>query len=566
MAVSFIARANRYAREVRDGKVSAGKLVRSACIRHLNDLEKAKSTGYPYRFDPKAVNKICEFAENMVHIKGKWANAPKGELPLIKLEDWQCFLLAVPFGWIRKSDGMRRFREIYEEIPRKNSKSTMGAIIGLYMAFDDGERGAEVFAGATSMDQSYAVFRPAWLMVRNNPDFRAHFGLELAGTEQNPGTIYQPMTGSYFKPIIGKPGDGDSPHCAIIDEYHEHATPVMYDAMKTGMGARSQPMRVIITTAGTDTSGPCYDKHLDAIKVLNGTYENEEMFACIYGLDEKDDWKDFEVWRKANPNYGVSVFPDYLRGQLRDALQKPHEQNSILTKNTNQWMSAGKAWMNMALWDRQKDESLDLSQFSNREVFLGLDLANKIDIASLAYIFRIDRKVYFFAKHYLPEETIELPHNAHYRKWRDLGWLTQTDGARTDFRRIESDIKDAARMFAVQSLAFDQREAAYLIQSIQDWCSFDCIEVTQGPQQMSEPMKELEAIVYSGDLKHQGDPVLSWMMGNVVKKQGHGSGPVKYYYPTKDRDQNKIDGVVAGIMALGEAMRHKEGAYEVVFV
>jgi len=492
----------------------------------------------------------------MVHVKGDWAR-PKapGELPYIKLEDWQCFVLAVPFGWIRKSDGLRRFRELYEEIPRKNSKSTLGAMIGLYMAFADSEMGAEVFAGATSMDQAYAVFRPAWQMVKNNPEFKEHFGLELGGTEKNPGSIYQMSSSSRFVPIIGKPGDGDSPNCAIIDEYHEHATPVMYDAMKTGMGSRNQPLRAIITTAGVDTSGPCYDKRIEAIKVLGGTLVNDELFTIIYGIDEDaDDWKDFEVWKKTNPNYGVSVLPDYLRGQIRDALQSPSQQNIILTKNLNAWRSAGVAWMNMAVWDQRRDPSLKLEQFRGQDCWLAADLASKIDIASLAYIFKTDYGFAWFCKHYLPEDTIALPENDHYRKWRDLGWLTETDGARTDLRRIESDIKEAASTFAVQSFAFDPKESNYLVANIQEWASFDCIEVQQGPTQMSEPMKEMEARIYAGELKHCGDPVLTWMMSNTIKKQGHGGGPVKYYYPTRQRDPNKIDGVVAGIMAISRAM------------
>jgi phage terminase large subunit-like protein len=173
----------------------------------------------------------------------------------------------------------------------------------------------------------------------------------------------------------------------------------------------------------------------------------------------------------------------------------------------------------------------------------------------------------FFAKHYLPELTIELPHNAHYRKWRDQGWLIETDGARTDFRRIESDLQDIASMFSVQALAYDPREASYLISSIEEWASFECVEITQGPAQMSEPMKEMEAATSRWLIAAWGDPVLTWMMGNVVKKQGRIGGPVKYYYPTKEREAAKIDGIVAGIMALSRAMvRKTEPSFQMLFV
>jgi phage terminase large subunit-like protein len=563
-AKTFGARATQYARDVVAGKVPAAKLLRLACERHLKDLERSKDKSYPYVFNPARKNgkaapaeAICRFAENMVHVKGEWAGKT------IVLEPWQCFLLSVAFGWIRRADGLRRFRELYWEIARKNSKSTMGAIVGLYMTFADDEPGADVLAGATSQDQAMFVFKPAWQMAKKNPEFAEHFGIGLAGTETNPGNIYSLGSASAFRMIIGKPGDGDSPHCAIIDEFHEHSTPDQYDAMKTGMGARRQPMRSIITTAGTDTSGPCYDKHLESIKVLEGTLENDELFCVIYGIDEDDDWKDFSIWRKANPNLGVSVREDYLRAQLRDALQNPGQTNAILTKNLNRWMSAGVAWMNMAKWSACARPGLTLESLRGRRCWLGLDLANKIDIASLAYIFELEESgLYgFLCRHYLPSETIELQPNSHYRKWRDEGWIIETEGARTDFLRIEADIKDATSQFSVQELAYDPREASYLIKNIEDWASFECFEINQGPQLMSEPMKEMEAQVYAGTIQHPDDPVLNWMMGNVIKKQARTGGPVKTYYPTKDRDANKIDGVVAGIMGLGRAILNAGAGY-----
>lgn len=552
-SLTFGERATQYAKDVVAGVIPAGKLLLLACRRHLEDLEHSKSADYPYVFNPPGKNgkaapaeAICRFAQNMLHVKGEWAGTH------IRLEEWQCFLFGVAFGWIRKADGLRRFREAYWEIPRKNSKSTMGAIIGDYMTVADGEPGAEVMCGATSEAQAMYVFRPAWQMVRRNPEFAGRFGLELGGTEKNPGNIYSLSTGSTFKVIIGKPGDGDNPHCAIIDEYHEHTSPEQYDTIKTGMGARRQPLRAIITTAGVDTSGPCYEKHLDAIKVLDGTIENDELFACIYGIDEDDDWQDFEIWRKANPNLGVSVKEDYLRSQLRDALQTS-EQNAILTKNLNLWRNAGTAWMNMAKWNACARPGLTLESLKDRRCWLGLDLANKIDIASLAYIIEMESGHFaFLCRHYLPSETIELAANAHYRKWRDAGWIAESDGARTDFLRIEADIKDATTQFSVQELAYDPREANYLIKNIESWSSFPCVEINQGPQLMSEPMKEMEGQIYAGTFLHANDPVLNWMMGNVVKKQSR--GPIKSYYPTKERDANKIDGVVAGIMGLSRAM------------
>lgn len=273
----------------------------------------------------------------------------------------------------------------------------------------------------------------------------------------------------------------------------------------------------------------------------------------MVAADKEWKWSDFEeTWIPANPNYNVSVFEDYLRGQLRDALQSPSQQNINRTKHTGQWLTAGVSWMNMASWDKCRDDKLDMAQFRGKPCWLGADLASKIDIASLAYLFKYGDGFAFFCRHYLPEDTIELPENSHYRKWRDdeREWLIQTDGARTDLKRIEADIHDASKQFKVQALAFDQKESNYLITNVQEWASFECVDVPQSPMHMSEPMKEMEALIMAGQLKHNGDPVLTWMMGNVVKKQGRSGGPIKSYYPTKQSDRNKIDGVVAGIIAL----------------
>jgi phage terminase large subunit-like protein len=299
-----------------------------------------------------------------------------------------------------------------------------------------------------------------------------------------------------------------------------------------------------------------------------GTAPDDEMFTVVFAADPEKPWQDFEEsWIPANPNYGVSVFEDYLRSQLRDALTKPSQQNINRTKHTNTWLTAGVAWMNMAIWAQRKNDSLDISQFVGKRCWLGADLASKIDIASLAFIFEAPWGWAFFCNHYLPEETIEAAENEHYRKWRAAGWLTQTDGARTDLKRVEDDIRDASKMFAVQSLAFDQKESNYLIANVMEWASFECVDVPQSPVHMSEPMKEMEAAIYNGEIQHSGDPILTWMMSNVVKKEARGGGTLKSYYPTRQSAKNKIDGIVAGIMALGRAkLQPAEPNYQIHFV
>lgn len=550
-----------YCNDVTSGKIPAGPYVIAACQRHLDDLKKSKAKDYPYRYDEELANRRCRFSELLHHVKGKWAGQR------LKLEPYQVFIDCCVWGWVKKSNGLRRFSTAFIEIPRKNGKSVSAATAGLYMLAADHEKGAEVYSGATSEKQALEVFRPAWQMAHKNQSLREAFNLSLSGNPKNPTSIYRLEDMSRFEPLIGKPGEGSSPHCAIIDEYHEHKTSEQYDTMDTGMGAREQPLIFVITTAGTDTSTPCYEMHIRSIKVLEGTIEDDALFCIIYGIGPDDDYKDFEVWKMANPNYGVSVMEDYLYRKYTETMTNAAKQNINLCKHLNIWTNAGVAWMNMVKWEACKTD-LKLEDFKGQTCYAAFDLASKIDISSLVLIFEhrkeIDGKMTagyaVFAKHYLPEETIQQAGNEHYDKWVKQGYITQTPGARTDFKYIEDDLKAINADHPISELAYDPKESTYLINNVMDWLGPEhCIEITQGPALMSEPMKETEGLIYANQLWHNGDPVLTWMMGNVVQRQGRNTGPVKYYYPTKERNENKIDGAVCIIMGIGRAILHQEG-------
>lgn len=541
--------AKKYCEDVVNGDIVACQLVKLACQRHLTDLERQYDPDYPFFFNPDVANRRCSFSERFPHIKGKWA----GEK--IKLEPHQVFFQCAIWGWLKKSNEKRRFNTAYIEVPRKNGKSTDAAIAGLYMLTADDENSSEVFSGATTEKQALEVFRPAWLMTNKTPGFKRKFGVEISGTPRNPTSIHIVSDMSRFEPLIGNPGEGSSPHCTIIDEYHEHRSSDQYDAMETGMGSREQPLMFVITTAGSNIAGPCYEMHLRAKKVLEGTIEDDYLFAVIYTVDEEDDFRDFEVWKKANPNYGVSIIEDYLYRKYTETLTDVTRQNVNLCKHLNKWVNAGVAWMNMVKWMACRDTTLDLEDFKGQPCYVSLDLASKIDICALIMLFETDRGYACFGKYYLPEETVKLPGNEHYDKWVKEGYITQTEGARTDFAYIEEDLIRINEEYPIIELPFDPREAGYLVNNVMKWLPPDsCIEVTQGPAHMSQPMKELEAIIYSNRIFFDGDPVLTWMISNVVKKQGKGTGPTKYYYPTKEKDSSKIDGAVALIMAVGRAM------------
>jgi len=557
-----VAKANAYVADVLAGRIPACKWVRLACQRHVDDLERSTSDDWPYEFDATKAERVCKFGEMLPHVKGKWARRdPKTRRPqTIKLEPWQCFIICSLFGWVKKDTGVRRFRKASVYIPRKNAKSTTACIIGWWMFAKDDEPGAEVYSGATSEKQAMEVFRSAWQMARSVPEIADQLGVTITG-KTDPGPMYRLGDNSKFEALIGKPGDGASPHLAIVDEYHEHADPILYDTMKTGMGAREQPLILIISTAGDNLAGPCKDDWDDCQKLLDGVIQDETQFAILWTIDDGDDWTTEAALAKANPNWGVSVNPEIYLPDQQTAIRDVTKQATFKTKHLNMWVSAKSGWINMEQWKACEDRSLKLEDFEGQEAWVALDAASKIDLTSMPITFKLKDGGYAtFARHYIPEDTAALPQNAHYRKWIAEGWLTATPGARVDFTTIEEDLKEWSQRFNIQSLSYDPKELNDFINRVGIWAGFERIEVTQSPALMSEPMKEMEALIATGKYKHCGDPCLTWMASNVVKKEARGGGPVKYYYPAKQKAENKIDGIVAGIMSLGRAMLHTQSS------
>ncbi|HWX01448.1 terminase large subunit [Collimonas sp.] len=546
MANPHVTAANRYAREVVAGKIVACKWVKLACKRHLDDLESAKKKTSKYFFDADAADDVCAFIELLPHTKGKWAKTKE----LIVLQPWQKFIFCVLFGWKIRKNERRRFRKAYIAVPRKNGKSILAAGIALYMFAADGEFGAEVYSGATTEKQAWEVFRPAKQMIERTPELADAIGAEVWAK-----MLLTPADGSKFEPVIGKPGDGSSPSCAIVDEYHEHDTSELVDTMETGMGARDQPLLVEITTAGYNIAGPCYDQELDAKKVLEGALEQDELFAIIYTVDEEDAWDDPKALRKANPNMGISVDQDFLLSQQRQAVQSAAKQTRFKTKHLNIWCSAKTAWMNMIEWAKCADPTLRREQFIGDKNWKALDLASRSDICADVdcFIREIEGKThyYLFGKYALPETAIEsaTKFKNSYTKWVIEGFLDQHEGAEIDFSIVRDLVLADMDVFAPQEVVFDPWRAAQLAQELMKEGAV-AVEFRQTVQNMSLPMKELESAVKAGRLHHDGNPVLTWMMSNVVAKLDAKDN----IYPRKEKQENKIDGVVAAIMAVGRAM------------
>jgi phage terminase large subunit-like protein len=539
-----VERAEAYVADVQSGRRPACQWERLACERWTRDREREK-TGGPYRFEPLMAERVCRFIERLPHTKGAWAARHEA----LRLEGWQCFVLANAYGWLRRSDGKRRFREVVTIVPRKNGKSILSAGVGLYMLCADGEHGAEIYSGAGTEKQAWEVFRPARMMAEGRPDLRQHFGIQV-----NSSNINIVGNGSRFTPMIGKPGDGAMPSCAIVDEYHEHDSPDQYDTMLTGMGAREQPMMWVISTAGDNLAGPCFDKILTCRKILEGVIEDDEKFFIEYTVDPEDDWTAPEAILKANPNLDVSVSSEFLLARQREAVRNTREQGRFKTKHLNLWVNARAAFFNMQSWAACRNPDLQLEDFEGQRCNIALDLASKQDIAALQILFDLgDGSFATFGRYYLPEEIVEEAGKDHYRGWAlsDPPKLILTQGNMIDFGRIEEDLDDIRHRFTVEEITFDPAQATMLMSRLMAKGA-KVSEFQQTAANFTEPMKQVAALIDAGRLKHNADAndPMTWMMSNVTARLD-GKDQV---FPRKERPENKIDGPIALIMTMRLAM------------
>lgn len=544
--------ANKWAKQVVAGKIPACKWVVLACQRHLDDLKKSKSRDYPYKFEPKLAEKKILFIELLPHTKGEWAL----KRMKIQLEPWQKFGIAVTFGWVRKKDGYRRFRESYWEVPRKNGKSAIAAGVALNMFANDGEFGSEVYSGATTEKQAWEVFKPARLMALRSPEL-----IEAAGIQINAASLERPEDGAVFEPIIGDPPDGQSPHCAIVDEYHEHPDSRLYDTMQTGMGARRQPLIFTITTAGYNIEGPCYDLRSRVQDMLLGTVPDDELFGWIWTIDEGDDWTDPKVLAKANPNFDVSVYEDFLISQQTKAINNASRQNSFKTKHLNVWVSARSAFFNMEHWKKRANPDLKFEDFETTPCLMSIDLASKIDIAARVNLFYwVDDKGMIQYRSispwfYLPEETVfaddekESGTQKMYQKWQNQGLLEVHDGAENNFKLIAQDLIADAGKVPLSEVPHDEWGGFQIAKDIED-AGYDAVKIPKTVKTFSPAMRELEAALKSGRFQHDGNPILGWMVGNVVSNEDGNSN----VFPRKHTNAKKIDGAVALLMGISRAM------------
>lgn len=540
--------AEKYVRDVIAGRVVACKWVKLACQRHLRDLKRSRADKeWPYVYDAWHANDVCDFAEKLPHIEGKWAK------PTIDLEAWQVFGLSMIFGWRRRSDGGRRFAKVYWEVARKNAKSTLAAAVTLYCFCCEDEPAPYVFIGATTGDQARKVFHPARQMVLKTPDLAEAFGIKVwSKSLTEPG-------GGYVQTINAKGStqDGHNPHLAVLDELHAHKDRALYDVMSSAMGARSNPLLWVITTAGFDTAGVCYEQRIFVTKVLGEVVEAEHYFGLIYTLDEGDDPFDPKVWVKANPNLGVSVQVRQMESEAIEARGDPGQLGNYLTKRMNVWSSASSAHVNIEKW-RACNGEIDLEALRNVPCWGGYDLAATSDLTSFRLVWWLDGKLVTWGVRYLPEAAVE-PRTARnsvpYARWareKFLGreYLTITPGEVTDYAWIERDIRKAMADFDIKGIGFDPWNSHDLNNRLMA-DGAPLVEVRQGHATLAGPMQELDRLYLSGRLVHGGDEVLAWCASNVVARPDENGNLV----PSKKRSHEKIDDYAALLNALTLALK-----------
>ncbi|WP_425401249.1 terminase large subunit [Algiphilus sp.] len=522
------------------------KWVRLAAKRHLDDLTKQRRKDFGYTFDEWHGNDVCDFAEKFPHVEGAW------DSPTIVLEPPQIFILVTVFGWRRKTDHGRRFSAVYIEMARKGAKSTLTAVIANYCLACEDEVGPKIIIGATTGDQANKVFEPAKQMAERTPDYLEAFGVEVWAR-----SISCSQNGGYIQPINAKSStqDGWNPHVGILDELHAHKDRGIYDVIRSAAGARRNFLLWMITTAGYNVEGVCYEQRTMVTKILEGVIQADHYFGIIFTIDEGDDPLDEKVWIKANPMIGITPSWDSMRSHAAEAKASPDSMGEFKTKKLNVWTNAKHAWLNMEQWKRGGGAVTD-EAISGVPCWAGLDLASVSDIAAWVLAWWVDGRLKVRCRYYLPEATVR-PRtergNVPYQRWANEGWLTVTPGEVTDYDWIERDIRSDLAGYEIQAAGFDPWNATQIVGHLLDEGA-PMVEVRQGPKTFHPPMKELERLLKSGRIDHGNDPVLAWMASNIVARRDQNDNMA----PDKKNSHEKIDGIVALLMALGLSLSQEE--------
>ena len=517
-----------YVADVISGRLPSCRMVILACQRYLDDWKRED-----LYFDWKAVKKFVAFSSSLKHFKGEFAGRP------IDLEPWQIFIAANVFGWKKKATGKRRYTYADVFVPRKNGKTTFAAVLALYCMMLDGESGAEVYAAAVDREQARICFEASKELISVSMFSR------LVKTYTS-SLVYQ-KTASSYKPLSKetKNKDGLNPSCAVCDERHAWQTNEIYEVLKTGIGARSQPLIFSISTAGNDTSLPYFSDIKFLKEVMLGIKEKDNHFIMLYTPDDEDAWDDPMTWHKVNPNYGISLSPTYMENEYLEAKQKGGTVlAAFCTKNLNKWVDAPTVWIADDTV-KENNHDLDESQLLGEECYVGIDIASKTDLTCASFYFpRYNAFKYLYI---IPEaKVIELEDRVDYRRWAEQGWVTVAPGKVIDEEWYLERLKIELDKYNIKCIAYDPWGMWNMIQKFGRYTEV-LLEYQQSIRYMSVPTKWLESSVLKSELNFMHNPILRWNMQNVVIY----TDPNANIKLDKARSRNKIDGVVATVNAIG---------------
>lgn len=503
------------------------------------------------RWNPKLALFYIDFFRLLRHSKGEWARQP------FELQHWQQFVVGSVFGWIRK-DGTRRFRTVYEELPRKQGKSTKLAGVGLACLMADEEPGAEIYTAATKRDQARIIFDEAKRMVRASPELRRKLGIFKLNLSID-------STASKFEPLSSdeRTLDGLNPHAVLIDELHKHKSRALLEVLDSAVGSRRQPLIWIITTAGSDDPESVYATENDyAVKVLEGLIEDDSAFVFITTIDKTDRWDDPKTWAKANPNLGVSVKLDDLKRMASKAKKSPSAQVAFKRLRLNVRTAAANKAIDAQTWARNSLGPFDPASMRGRRCYGGLDMSSKVDLTAWVKLFppiEEETRWRVVARLWMPADTVADKADrdkVQYQRWIDEGWIEPTGGNVIDHNEIQAAILEDHRTHELLATAYDPWNATQLAVGLQN-DGLQVFEFIQGIRSYTAPTKELEAMLLATKLDHGGNPVLAWMASNLMVTM---RGDNKELMPSKKHSRGRIDGMTGLIMAIGRSMLDNEAS------
>lgn len=563
----FVKIAVEYARECADikNRKRVGVWIRLAAVRFLNDLKRAEDPKCSFYFDDWHGNDICDFAEKLPHVEGVW------DTPTITLHRSHVFFLVQLFGFRNRVNGTRRFTTALFAIARKNAKSTLAAIIGLYCECCEGEVGPQVITGATTGSQARIVFNVAKAMVQKTADLKDAFLLEPFAN-----SIACHQNGGSYKPINAKAStqDGLNPSCTILDEIHAHQNHDLLNVLKSAAGARMNPLFLFLTTEGYSNPGPWQEEREFAKKVIRGIIDADHYLALYFCVDEKDeelgteadDDFDEEAWKKANPLMEVNpLLLNEIRKLAIEAKDKPSQHSEFKIKRLNRPSSVSQGFINLTKW-RECNGKIDLEFLKKHPCYGGLDLSSTTDLTAFRLKWDIEGVIYTVGWRWVPSQAVRKRKHRGlipYQGWVQAGLLLEAGNEAIDYAEVEKKIIEVHETFNLKGVAYDGWNASQSVQRLSE-AGINMTQFIQGPKSYHPAMQAIEVAYLTGKFVHGNDPILNWNASNLVARQDVNLNNA----PDKKKSTEKIDDMCALLMATGLSLSPSEAEpeYQMMFV